>query len=314
MDRTQGIHSIFPGAQPRRARTPGALLSVVLIGSFIAVPAAQPLAAQSTAEQSAVATAQLWRPLPRTTWQWQITGQVGAPAPGITMYDIDLQDAVPTARVVAVPGFGKVSWQRGANAGVIDRMHARGRVVICYLDSGAWEAYRPDARLFPRSVIGRGTGWSEERWLDIRPQSWRRFAPLIWARLDLARAIGCDGVEPDQNNPVGNQPGIPITLADERAWYLEVARQAHARSLSVGMKNGVEIMDATMARSFDWALVEECFKYDECERTAPFVAARKAVFATEYEGDVRRLCARARALSLSLIRKRLELDAWRVSC
>jgi Glycoside-hydrolase family GH114 len=131
-------------------------------------------------------------------------------------------------------------------------------------------------------VIGRTTGWDEEYWLDIRPAQWHRFAPIMWARFDLARSIGCDGVEPDQNNPIGNNPGPPITLADEKAWYLEVARQAHARGLSVGMKNGVEVTDADTVAAFDWNLNEECFYYEECDIVDQFIRAGKAVFSTEY--------------------------------
>ena len=65
--------------------------------------------------------------------------------------------------------------------------------------------------------------------------------------MKLAVSLGCDGIEPDQNNPVGNNPGFPITYADEKAWYLEIARQAHALGLSVGMKNGIEIVDSEEA-------------------------------------------------------------------
>jgi len=58
------------------------------------------------------------------------------------MYDIDLFDAQP----------GQL------NAGVIGRLHTKGVKVVCYLDSGAWESYRPDAAQFPKSVIGNSTG------------------------------------------------------------------------------------------------------------------------------------------------------------
>ena len=203
------------------------------------------------------------------------------------MYDVDLQDAVPSARRVGVRGFGSARWPRGVNAGIIGRLHSRGKVAICYLDSGAWESYRPDAKLFPDSVIGRSTGWSGERWLDIRRSAWKRFAPIIWARLRLARSIGCDGVEPDENNPLGNHPGFPISKRAEARWYLKVAREAHARPLSVGMKNGVEVLDRRMARAFDWSLNEECFYYHECGRERPFIDAGKAVFQTEYVDDWR---------------------------
>lgn len=238
-----------------------------------------------------------WRPAPGTTWQWQITGKVDETVPA-QMFDVDLFDARP----------GEV------NAGIVRRLQARGKVVICYLDTGAWESYRPDAARFPRSVIGGPTGWEGERWLDIRRSAWPAFAPIIWARLDLAKRLGCDGVEPDQNNPVGNAPGFPITYADEKAWYLEVARQAHRRGLSVGMKNGIEIIDRELVRAFDWALNEECFQFDECDRLQQFVRAGKAVFQVEYAIPTTRFCAEANRLRFSAMRKRLELGVWRRTC
>jgi len=113
---------------------------------------------------------------------------------------------------------------------------------------------------------------------------------------------------------MGNNPGFPITFANQRAWYLEVARQAHARRLSVGMKNGIESIDARTVAAFDWALNEECFQYSECEALRPFIAARKAVFQVEYEGNPAVFCPSARSLRFSSMKKRLELDAWRIVC
>jgi hypothetical protein len=238
-----------------------------------------------------------WKPAPRTTWQWQITGVVDETVDA-QMFDVDLFDTRAGEK----------------NAGVIGRLHNRGRIVVCYLDSGAWESYRPDAGRFPIEVRGNSTGWSGERWLDIRPVSWPKFAPIIWRRLDLAKSQGCDGVEPDQNNPVGNNPGFPITLADQKAWYLEVARQAHLRGLSVGMKNGIETVDAETVAAYDWALNEECFQYNECSLLKPFVTAGKAVFQVEYKLLTTEFCARARSLGFNSMRKRLALDAWREVC
>lgn len=239
----------------------------------------------------------IWGPAPHTTWQWQITGKVDERVRA-QMFDVDLFDARPG----------------GLNAGIVGRLHARGVRVVCYLDTGAWESYRPDAARFPRSVIGNSTGWPGERWLDIRRRSWPLFAPIVLARLDLARSLGCDGVEPDQNNPVGNDPGFPITRSDEKAWYLEIARAAHARGLSVGLKNGIEIVDADLVRAFDWALNEECFRYRECGALAPFVRAGKAVFQVEYRGRPSTFCPRARALGFMSMRKRPALGPWRIPC
>jgi hypothetical protein len=220
------------------------------------------------------------------------------------MYDVDLFEAAP----------GEV------NAGIVDRLHARGIVVVCYLDTGAWESYRPDADEFPRSVIGNrtfastGDPWVGERWLDLRRRSWKKFAPVIWRRLDLAVRLGCDGVEPDQNNPLGNHPGFPVTRADQKAWYLRVAKQAHERGLSVGMKNGVETVDADTVAAFDWALNEECFQYHECGTYQPFVEAGKAVFQVEYRGDSQVFCPKAERFGFSSMRKRLGLGPWSSVC
>jgi hypothetical protein len=200
------------------------------------------------------------------------------------------------------------------NPGVIAQLHAEGVKVVCYLDSGAWESYRPDAGLFPTAVIGNSTGWSGERWLDIRRAAWPQFEWIIVNRMRLAAASGCDGVEPDQNNPVGNDPGFPITYADEKAWYLEIARDAHALGLSVGMKNGIEIVDSDLVNAFDWALNEQCFQYDECDALSQFVAAGKAVFEVEYQGDPSTFCPTANALGFSSMKKDLQLDAWREPC
>jgi hypothetical protein len=239
----------------------------------------------------------VWAPAPGTTWQWQITGTVDQTVLA-QMFDVDLFDAQP----------GEI------NAGVIESLHALNVKVICYVDTGAWESYRPDASRFPQSVIGNSTGWDGEYWLDIRPQSWPLFEPLVVGRMKLAAQSGCDGVEPDQNNPVGNDPGFPISNADEKAWYLEVARQAHALGLSVGMKNGIEIVDGDLVSAFDWALNEECFQYDECNALSRFITARKAVFQVEYQGDPAQFCPAAKALGFSSMKKRLRLDAWRVTC
>jgi len=220
----------------------------------------------------------------------------------VEMYDIDLFDAAP-AGIEIGEGSG-VFTEAGPNAGVIERLHARGIVVICYVDTGSREEYRPDAALFPEPALGNPVrGWKGERWLDIREASWPLWTHLIWARFDLAVQLGCDGVEPDQNNPIGNDPGFPITLADQKSWYLEVAAQAHARGLSVGQKNGIETTDAEVIAAFDWNLNEQCFQYDECGAYRAFIRAGKPVFQTEYRLAPGDFCEKADRWDFSSIVK-----------
>ncbi|MFQ5398379.1 MAG: endo alpha-1,4 polygalactosaminidase [Anaerolineae bacterium] len=65
---------------------------------------------------------------------------------------------------------------------------------------------------------------------------------------------------------------------------------------------------------FDWALNEQCFQFDECERLLPFVKAGKAVFGVEYEGDPGTYCPYLNQLDYDWLTKRPELDAWRQAC
>ncbi|HGG59812.1 MAG TPA: endo alpha-1,4 polygalactosaminidase [Gammaproteobacteria bacterium] len=231
-----------------------------------------------------------WRPAPGTSWQWQLSGAVDT-AYDVAMYDIDLTET-PQA--------------------VIDELHAAGRKVICYYSAGSWENYRDDADQFPASVLGNTLdGWPDEKWLDIRRLD--VLAPIMRARLDLAASKGCDGVEPDNVDGYANDTGFPLTRDDQLAYNRWTASEAHARGLSVGLKNALNLIPDLVA-DYDWALNEQCFQYDECDLLTPFVTAGKAVFGVEYQGSVESFCPRANALNFDWLKKRLDLDAWRLSC
>lgn len=281
-----------------------------------------------------------WKPAPgeHADWDWQITEPYDVSV-ARSMYDLDLFDLATAGAYLDAPDGSRIDVPEGPLAGTIDELHARTppAIVICYVDTGAYEHYRPDASLFPGhhptanaipdgptppeagSVIGWNTGWEQERWLDIRAQSRDAFAPIVWARFDLAVRLGCDGVEPDQNNPLDNDPGFPITRDDQISWYATVAEEAHARGLSVGMKNGHDQPGALeqLVPLFDWALPEECFEYDECELLQPFLDAGKAVFAVDYQGfvDEADACAAHDALGFDgLVKDEPPSGAYRVGC
>jgi hypothetical protein len=231
-----------------------------------------------------------WVPAPGTTWQWQLTVPVDLSAEA-QVYDID--------------GFDN-------SARVVDRLHALGRRVICYLDVGAYEDYRPDAKRFPPSVLGKWNPlWEGERWLDIRRLD--VLAPIMRDRLDMCRAKGFDGVELDEIDGWSNDTGFPLTAADQLRYNRFLAREVRSRGMSAGLKNDLEQIPQ-LVESFDFAINEECFQYHECNALRPFVAAGKAVFHTEYRRAPTAFCPVATALGLSSMRKRLELDAWRVPC
>jgi hypothetical protein len=231
-----------------------------------------------------------WRPAPGTTWQWQLSGTIDT-SRDVAMYDVDLFDT-PSA--------------------VIDRLHREGRVVVCYFSAGSWEDWRPDRAAFPAVLKGRALeGWPGERWLDVRRLD--LLGEIMEARLDLAVARGCDGVEPDNVDGYENGTGFPLTASDQQRYNTWLAERAHERGLSVGLKNDLGQV-AALVGLFDWALNEQCFEYDECPALFPFVAAGKAVFGVEYRGDPGSFCPQALEWGFSWLRKRLALGAWAIPC
>lgn len=231
-----------------------------------------------------------WQPKPGTRWQWQLDGTVDTSV-DVPVYDID--------------GFEN-------SAKTVAELHAHGRKVICYVNVGAWEDFRPDHGEFPKAVLGKkNKGWKGEKWLDIRRLDVLR--PLMAARMDMCREKGFDAVEPDLTEGFRNGTGFPLTAADQLAFNKMIAKLAHDRGLAVGLKNDLEQIPE-LVHDFDFAVNEQCAQYQECDRLSPFVQGNKAVFHVEYDLDPGAFCSTAKRLGLSSMKKRLDLDAWRRPC
>ncbi|MFF3323913.1 endo alpha-1,4 polygalactosaminidase [Streptomyces sp. NPDC002889] len=230
-----------------------------------------------------------WQPRPGLAWQWQLQGKIDHSV-DVPVYDID--------------GFEN-------DAATVRRLHREGRKVICYINVGAWESFRPDRDDFPESVRGGPNGWEGERWLDIRQLDVLR--PLMAKRFDMCRDRGFDAIEPDLLDGHLNDTGFPLTAVHQLAYNRMIARLAHDRGLSVGLKNDLPQVPE-LVREFDFAVNEECAEFDDCEALEPFVAAGKAVFHVEYAVPVGRFCEQVERLGFSSMRKRLELGVWRQPC
>ncbi|MBX9393120.1 endo alpha-1,4 polygalactosaminidase [Streptomyces sp. TRM72054] len=227
-----------------------------------------------------------WNP---PDWQWQLRGRVDTSVDA-AVYDID--------------GFD-------TSKATVAALHDKGRKVICYLSTGAWEDWRPDAKKFPTSVIGEGNGWDGERWLDIRRTD--VLGPLMAARMDMCRAKGFDAVEPDNMDGYRNRTGFPLTAADQLRYNRLIAGLAHERGMAVGLKNDLDQIPELVG-DFDFAVNEQCAQYGECAALTPFIEAGKAVFHAEYELPTHRFCAESRRLKLSSLLKKYELGVWRRTC
>ncbi len=248
------------------------------------------LAACSSNPEDSAARSAHWQPRPTTaSWQFQLQGKIDTSIPA-PVYEVDGFD---------VP------------AKTVRKLQRMGRKVICYIDVGSWETYRPDAKRFPKSVIGKKyEGFPDERWLDIR--RFRKFAKPLKSRIAMCARKGFDALEPDNINGWENPTGFPITRRHQLRFNRWIAKQAHRNGLAVGLKN-----DGPQARQlvnqFDFAVVEQCFQYNECDQYLPFIRKGKAVFEVEYELPPSKFCARAKKIRFSAIRKEYDLFArpWR---
>ncbi|WP_416977334.1 endo alpha-1,4 polygalactosaminidase [Streptomyces sp. T028] len=252
-------------------------------------PASSGSSSGTSSGEADASTRALWKPRPGLAWQWQLNSRVD-PSVDVPVYDID--------------GFENT-------AADVARLHRDGRKVICYINVGAWENFRPDKDDFPSSVLGRQNGWAGERWLDIRKISVLR--PLMERRFDMCRDKGFDAVEPDLVEGYGNRTGFPLTAHDQLRYNRMIAKLAHDRGMSVGLKNDLPQIPQLLA-DFDFAVNEECAQYGECARLTPFIEAGKAVFHVEYAEPTSGFCAESRRLRLSSMRKKPELGVWREPC
>jgi hypothetical protein len=252
-------------------------------------PTAIPPTTAPTTGSPAPPRSAIWQPRPGLTWQWQLTEPVDT---GVQAQVYDIDGTENSAAVVAT-------------------LHAAGRKVICYVNAGAYEDFRPDAAAFPKSVLGESDGWPGERWLDIRQLS--ALEPIMAARFAACAAKGFDAIEADNVDGYENGTGFPLTAADQLAYNRMLAALAHADGLAIGLKNDVDQV-ADLLPYFDFAIDEQCAEYDECSELVPFIKADKAVFHVEYNLTTAQFCPQTVALGFSSMRKNLALDAPRWPC
>lgn len=240
-------------------------------------------------------------------WDWQLAVPIKVnPDPSIKIYDIDMFE---NERSVA-----------------IQTLHGKGYKVICYLDVGSWENWRDDAGKFPTSILGaQYSGFPDERWLDIRDVNPAKsttgmaLASILSARLDRARNMGCDAVEPDNmdgyDRTAHESSGFPLSYEDQIYFNLWVADQVHARGMLVGLKNDInQAHDSRIFNTFDFVVSEQCVQYNECGYFSDFLSRNKPVFLAEYKITLARMCTKAKANRISAIKKRPALNAIREDC
>jgi hypothetical protein len=225
-----------------------------------------------------------WRPKPTVSpWQWQMHGKFEL-TPGALVYELD--------------GF------RYSAEDVLG-IHAKGARAICYIDAGGWEEDRPDAARFPPAALGIEAR-PGVRWLDVA--RFHQFAPQIERRIAMCARKGFDAVDPGDLDGFENRTGFRIDARDQLRYNRWVAAAVHRQGMAVALQNDERQVEELVG-SFDFAVVERCFQYEECEFGGAFIDAGKAVFEAEYDLPVAKFCRRARQLHFAAIRKNVSLFA-----
>ena len=160
---------------------------------------------------------------PGTSWQWQIDGSpidetvLDAVTNPKKMYDIDMFTTTARPSSACTPRESKSSatWRPAAGRTTVPTPARTRRA--CW--ATRWAASRTNGS----STSARS----------------RVLQPIIAARFDLAKAKGCDGIEPDLDDTYnGYDTGFPLTMQHQLAFNKAVADLAHARGMSIGLKNG----------------------------------------------------------------------------
>jgi len=233
-----------------------------------------------------------WQPVAGLRWQWQLSESLAEPL-DVDVYDID--------------------WE--VDASDVERLHALGISVICYVSVGSWEDFRPDADDFPAEVIGNDyDGWPGEKYVDIRAEGLR---DVMLKRFDICASKGFDAIEPDNMDvfELGADSGFPLTRADGIAYAEWLATAAHARGLGIGQKNASSIT-ASIHGQYQWALTEDCYGGGRwCDEVSAYLDEQKPVFMCEYaDNSFAAACSFGLPLHYSPILKTLDLDATVTFC
>jgi hypothetical protein len=304
----------------------GRLLAAGALAASIAVAAVAPGAAESPAspgEHLAERSSEAIVPPPDARWQYQLqASRRGSEDSGRIAVDVCAPPLAGGECVrPTVIDFDLYLDERGPgvdskpNREAVEALHAVGGYAVCYVDAGGIENYRPDWEAFRRwhrahgrSLLGKpfSKRFPEERWANVGGARQRAFLlRMMGRRTRLCARAGFDAVEYDVVEAWASGKrvtGWEVSYRDQLAYNRGLARIAHRHGLAAGLKNDLaQVKD--LVDDFEFAINEECFTYEECERLRPFIEAGKPVFHVEYTNAREEFCAHTEGLGFNSVRK-----------
>lgn len=223
--------------------------------------------------------------------------------------DMGPEDDIKPYFFIEVDLFGCSEGERELCPNKVSDLVRAGHLVFCYLSTGSIEEDRPDSMCklgrdhvesckFNEDiwkVLGSGSlrrlagnanstrqlnvtkDWGEV-WLDITKLDLLK--QVMGPRFDLAKTLGCHGVEPDNIDCYQNRNCQGFGHSDAQLaynkWQIE---KAHSLGLAIAQKNNGGFYD--LSDHYDLAIVEQGEDYDDFDT---FEHKNKAVLIQEYGG------------------------------
>lgn len=147
---------------------------------------------------------------------------------------------------------------------------------VCYVNGfqtqpgtlADWEREHPQALLReggePDAPVVRDPDWPDEAVLDpSTPEQREAILAVVGPQVDACATAGFDAVELDNLDTFLRFDGVARDGA--LALAREYVGRAHEAGLAVGQKNAADVGAAAREEAgFDFAVVEECARYEEC--------------------------------------------------
>lgn len=165
---------------------------------------------------------------------------------------------------------------------------AAGLYNICYVngfqvqinEAAAWMAEHADLIL----RTGQGQPVVDPDWnemlMDTRTAAKREgLLKVVGPWIDACAAKGFDAVELDNLDSYSRSQGL-LTEDDNVAFMSALSARAHAAGLAAGQKNAADLAARAAALGTDFAVAEECNRYQECDVYRQAYGTR--VFVIEY--------------------------------
>ncbi len=197
----------------------------------------------------------------------------------------------------------------------LDATPAAGKYNICYVNAfqvqpgevSWWQQNHDDLLLRDSDGEYVVDGDWDEILLDIRTAAKRTaIAAIVNGWISGCAADGFKAVEPDNIDSYDRSDDL-LTMANAVAYLKLLAPYAHAAGLAIGQKNTVELGTKGKAAGLDFAIAEECGRYNEC-------GDYKAVYGNnliviEYTSNAYTKACTAVGASVSVVRRDVNVTA-----